>query len=152
VADGKSGLRVVDISNPLSPKGVGSFDTPGFAKGVAVSENYIYVADQGSGLWIFSFTPTSITLEQEDKIAKALNIYPNPLSRNLIIPTPQETAKVRIYNILGQVVKEVIVSSPQAQHWDGRDATGRNVPTGLYFYELIGKQGISQKGKLLMVR
>ena len=36
VADGPSGLQVVDISNPASPAIVGSVDTPGRAIGVAV--------------------------------------------------------------------------------------------------------------------
>ncbi len=45
VADGASGLQVIDITNPASPQIVGSVDTPGYAMGVAVSGTYAYVAD-----------------------------------------------------------------------------------------------------------
>jgi hypothetical protein len=52
VADWKSGLRIVDISNPQSPHGEGHYDTPGRARGVAVGGSYAYVADGNSGLRI----------------------------------------------------------------------------------------------------
>jgi len=50
VADGGSGLRVVDISSPANPTEVGFYDTPGWAEGVAVAEEYSYVADGDAGL------------------------------------------------------------------------------------------------------
>jgi hypothetical protein len=40
-----AGLRVIDVSNPSSPREVGFYDTPGNARGVAVSGSYAYVAD-----------------------------------------------------------------------------------------------------------
>ena len=43
VADYKTGLVIVDISNPSSPVLKGGYDTPGGAHGVAVSGNYAYV-------------------------------------------------------------------------------------------------------------
>ena len=52
VADGASGLQVVDITNPASPTIVGSVDTPGYAFGVAVVGNHAYVADYYSGLQV----------------------------------------------------------------------------------------------------
>ena len=45
VADGASGLQVIDITNPQSPQIVGSVDTPGYASDVAVSGTHAYVAD-----------------------------------------------------------------------------------------------------------
>jgi PKD repeat protein len=39
------GLRVIDISDPTLPLEVGFYDTPGFARAVAVKDNYAYVAD-----------------------------------------------------------------------------------------------------------
>lgn len=48
VADGNSGLRMVDISDPAAPTEAGFYDTPGDATSVAVARNYAYVADGGS--------------------------------------------------------------------------------------------------------
>jgi len=42
---GGGGLRVVDVSNPASPTEIGFYDTPGWARGVAVSGSTAYVAD-----------------------------------------------------------------------------------------------------------
>jgi flagellar hook assembly protein FlgD len=50
---------------------------------------------------------------------------------------------VKIYNILGQVVREIECSKANVQnsrvYWDGRDSTGLEVPAGVYFYEVGGK-------------
>jgi hypothetical protein len=50
VADGPTGLRVIDVSNPQNPVEVGSYDTPTAARGVAVSGSLVYVADDTTGL------------------------------------------------------------------------------------------------------
>ena len=38
-------LRVININNPQSPIEVGSYDTPGITKYVAIAGSYAYVAD-----------------------------------------------------------------------------------------------------------
>jgi hypothetical protein len=45
VADGSSGLEIIDVSNPSSPSFAGHWKTPSSANGVAVSGSYAYVAD-----------------------------------------------------------------------------------------------------------
>ena len=63
VADGSSGLQIINIANPSSPTLAGSYDTPGFAGRVFVSGSYAYVADGSSGLQIINITnPSSPTL------------------------------------------------------------------------------------------
>ncbi|MFQ5342986.1 MAG: LamG-like jellyroll fold domain-containing protein, partial [Anaerolineae bacterium] len=56
VADGYSGLRVIDISNPAGPREVGFYDTPSSAWGVAVAGHYAYVADGYSGLRVIDIS------------------------------------------------------------------------------------------------
>lgn len=50
VASGGAGLHVVDVTNPASPRLVGTVDTPGNANDVRVSGPWAYVADGGAGL------------------------------------------------------------------------------------------------------
>ncbi len=52
IANRETGLLVIDISNPQSPRLVGSIDTPGSAYAVAVSGTYVYIADLDHGLQI----------------------------------------------------------------------------------------------------
>ena len=50
VADERSGLRVMDVSNPAAPVELGALDTPGYAMDVEVVGSLAYVADHYSGL------------------------------------------------------------------------------------------------------
>jgi len=60
VADGLSGLQVMDITDPTAPVIVGSVDTSGYAKGVNVAGNYAYVADGYSGLQVMDITDPTV--------------------------------------------------------------------------------------------
>ncbi|MBU3924971.1 hypothetical protein KJ854_03470, partial [Patescibacteria group bacterium] len=63
VADGGSGLQIIDISNPASPSLTGTYRTSGSAMGVYVSGKYAYVADYDSGLQIIDISnPASPSL------------------------------------------------------------------------------------------
>lgn len=50
VADGDAGLKIIDVSDPLSPVLIDSVSTRGFAADVFLSGNYAFVADGDSGL------------------------------------------------------------------------------------------------------
>lgn len=56
MADGGSGLQIIDIANPESPTLAGSYDTPD-ADGVYISGSYAYVADDFLGLLIIDLMP-----------------------------------------------------------------------------------------------
>lgn len=51
-AFGRSGLAVINVSNPASPHTAGEYNASGFASGVAVSGNYAYLAYGYMGLTI----------------------------------------------------------------------------------------------------
>lgn len=59
VADGSSGLRIINFSDPNNPTPVGSIDTPGSAVDVAVAGDYAYVADDAAGLQVIDITSLS---------------------------------------------------------------------------------------------
>ncbi len=64
VADGFSGLQIIDISNPTTPTLKGNYDTSGYAQSVQVVGNYAYVADDDKGLQIIDISnPTTPTLK-----------------------------------------------------------------------------------------
>jgi hypothetical protein len=71
--DGK-GLQVIDVSDPASPLLVGGYDTAGmdnggFAWGVAVKGNRVYVADEDAVLRIVaSLRNVQFTLRVEDVV------------------------------------------------------------------------------------
>lgn len=58
VADGDSGLRIIDIRDPANPESVSGLDTPGVARRIVLSENYVFIAggldfpERGGGVQI----------------------------------------------------------------------------------------------------
>ncbi|MCL4554068.1 MAG: cell wall-binding repeat-containing protein [Actinobacteria bacterium] len=54
MADSGSGLQIIDVSNPVAPVLLGSLDTPGDAREVAISGTTAYVADAAAGLQVIS--------------------------------------------------------------------------------------------------
>jgi hypothetical protein len=75
--------------------------------------------------------------------------YPNPFNPECYIPVGRMEdeagrVKVKIYNILGQLVREIEISNLKSQisksiYWDGKDSQGLEVPSGVYFYEVTGE-------------
>jgi len=63
VADGHSGLQIIDVSDPSNPLFVGSCDSADNAGSVYVRDTYAYVADGNSGFQIIDVSnPSSPTL------------------------------------------------------------------------------------------
>lgn len=83
--------------------------------------------------------------------------YPNPFNPETVIAfnLPQAgTARLDIYNILGQHVRTLINGwNPVGRHtvvWDGSDDAGRQVPSGVYLYRLqTGHESTARKMILL---
>jgi len=49
VADGSSGVRLIDLTEPASPNQVSVFDTPGFSTDVALMNDLVVIADGRTG-------------------------------------------------------------------------------------------------------
>ncbi|MFH1612908.1 MAG: T9SS type A sorting domain-containing protein, partial [bacterium] len=88
------------------------------------------------------------------------NSYPNPFNPECYIPleitnnkSSNINAKIKIYNILGQVVREVITNNANnSVYWDGRDNLGKEISSGMYFYETIIDNKTQNCKKMLMLK
>ncbi len=56
VADGTAGLRLIDVTDPVSPSLIYTLDTAGSAYGVFLRGDYAYVADNDHGLQVIDVT------------------------------------------------------------------------------------------------
>ena len=86
------------------------------------------------GASLASGPPPAFALEQN---------YPNPFNpETAIVYILPETAHVSliIYNVVGQEVRRLVdatqASGQQRILWDGKDASGSHVPSGVYYYRL----------------
>jgi hypothetical protein len=139
VADGYSGLQVINIDDPYNPVITASYDTPGWARKVFASGNFIYVADSSS-MQILRFTPEEVENENllvPESFSLSPN-YPNPFNPITTIqfdlPKPSQVS-LDIYDLLGRKIETLVSGKQEAgTHsvvWDGRDKS-----SGIYFYKL----------------
>jgi hypothetical protein len=97
----------------------------------------------------FDAKPSSFGLEQNQ---------PNPFnpSTTIAFQLPDATqVKLAIYNVLGQEVQMLVNEFRQAGRytvvWDGKDAIGRQVASGIYVYRLVA-DGFVQNKRMTLVK
>lgn len=84
--------------------------------------------------------------------------YPNPFNPTTMIeyqlPRAGET-EIKIFNIKGQLIKKITNEFQQAGNykieWDGKDATGQKVTSGLYIYQIKFDNTVLSK-KMILAR
>ena len=94
--------------------------------------------------------PTAVAVESATPSAFVLGAnYPNPFNPAttipLSVPDGAESVDVAIYNLLGQLVRQVwsgpLAAGEHRLTWDGRDGQGQPVASGAYLYQLrVGDQ------------
>jgi hypothetical protein len=81
------------------------------------------------------------------KAGKAVNIYPNPFSSSIdvVINDSWQISKcqLRVYNVLGKEVMNTSVTK------ETTTLNTSNLPSGVYFYRIIGNNKTIQSGKLV---
>ncbi len=153
VAYYSTGLKIFDLTDPISPTLVAHYDTDTDTINLEVftgafgtypfSDNeYILVSDWHKGLFIFDFQNNTSTTTEES-IFQQTNVFPNPstgqveVSFSLNQPT---TIQWEWRNILGQQVQ---VGSPQfyplGNHQISFDLS--RLPKGIYFLRLDSPEG-----------
>jgi hypothetical protein len=90
---------------------------------------------------IFHWTTTAgITLSPVAPPQLDVTAYPNPFQSELIleIATPNRTpAEWAVYDVTGHKIWSGVTPAGAGLHrWDGRDRSGRPVPSGTYFYKV----------------
>lgn len=85
--------------------------------------------------------------------------YPNPFNASTRITfslLQNEQVSLKIFNTLGQEIDEIVNRNLQAgQHsfvWDGRNQTGLDLPSGVYFYKLATASGQVAQRQMVLVR
>ncbi len=97
-----------------------------------------------------------------------LQNFPNPFNPETWIPyqlSDDSPVLIRIYDVRGQIVRifdlghreagyylnTSLSGMSQAAHWDGKDATGQAVSSGIYFYQLLAG-GFSDMRKMVILK
>jgi hypothetical protein len=156
------GLWMLDVTDPMNIERVGVYDTYGAPWDGYAEGDYVYLADQRDGIYIFQndrkvagvtgerqSIPKEFTLEQP---------YPNPFNSSVKIDfVLHRTEHIRlfVYNYLGQVVRTLVDRqlSPgkHTVHWQGLDDANTNVASGVYVVRMELKDEQVMK-KILLLR
>jgi flagellar hook assembly protein FlgD len=83
--------------------------------------------------------------------------HPNPFNPETVIGyslAEASNVQLAIYNIVGQEVR-MLVNNSQAPgqyqvRWDGQDALGRQVTSGVYIYRLIAGSQLEMRKMILL--
>ncbi len=108
---------------------------------------------------VFEATPTGVEGETADTRPLVLKpVYPNPFNPHTTISFTlgvDGPVRLSIHDVQGRRLRVLLDRAlPAGDHsftWDGRDESGRELPSGVYFSRLMA-EGEIQSGKLVLSR
>lgn len=122
------------------------------------SHNTLYAGTNGGGLFRLS---SASGVDDEGSVSQPGTVvlhqnYPNPFNASTEIRyrlKKTERVRLSVFNLRGGMIR-VIVDGIQSSGmnrvvWDGKDGSGRGVPSGIYFYRLETEYGSTVR-KLVM--
>jgi hypothetical protein len=155
----EGGLRVINVAKPDSIYYTCGFNTFSDPRDAIAESGYVYIADQDSGLVILRHYVTGIEgepLQEARPKGSQINIYPNPCKQSTTINyqlTKPEHVAIKIYNISGQLVKNLVDTEKKAGRytvlWNCLADNGQRVSGGVYFCEMAS--GGNKKIRKIMV-
>jgi len=128
---------------------------------IVVGESYSFSAG-GTDIYMAKIgsASTPVLEEDSDNLPNGYSLaqnYPNPFNSSTAIEyaLPQHSSvRLTVFNILGQLIKEYRFENQRAGvhifKWDGRDESGFNVPSGIYFYRIEAGNFIESKKMCLI--
>ena len=125
--------------------------------------NQVFINDQGYDKILEPNEDQTVAIEQASirvflpETIQLLQNHPNPFNAVTTIPYhvgKPGNIKINIFNIFGQLITTLVNASHKSGtykvNWDGKNRFGRNVPSGVYFYNMESKEH-SQAKKLLII-
>jgi len=125
-----------------------------------VNSVVLYVDSLTNGLYFDASSFTAVEDEVEDKPIRRFSLdqnYPNPFNPTTkieFILSKSGQVRIDIFNILGEKVKTLmdqhLKAGRQLVEWDGKDESGEEVASGVYFYRLQTQDFTETKKMVLM--
>ena len=116
-----------------------------------------------SAQWFLNEVRRGATSVRPDTYAQAGAVlyqnFPNPFNPSTTIrydvPAGSGAVTLKVFDVAGRLVKTLVngkpAAGPERIDWDGTNAKGHGVSTGVYFYRLEAS-GFSQTRKMLLVK
>lgn len=135
----QSDIRISDYITPTATMTV-SFETSD-----AQSSGHLVEA----GIDVFSiYDNTSISIANVTDNSRSIRVFPNPCTDKLTLHIATEEVSATewiLYDISGKVVKKVAIKMGE------QTISLQNLPQGIYYYTIIGGDGIADNGKIVKI-
>ncbi len=122
------------------------------------ARNYLYGSFLGAYLVVIADEMVNIGEERNSEVGNSITVAPNPFNRQTKIRFKTakggETIAMKIYNILGECVKNLKIETHSEAYemvWDGTDDFNRKLGSGVYFLKVEG-EGYSESKKIILTR
>jgi len=124
--------------------------------GVKTNETFVWT-ENGDRIEIFNLTSKSSSEENLPESYGLEQNYPNPFNPTTTISFNLPTAgnaRIEIFNVLGKLVavpfNDIAQSGTTTVEWNGRNASGEIVSSGIYFYRLTADNYTETKKMTLL--
>lgn len=160
-------MTVTDWTDPTAPVYVGEYSDPALVlRGVAPGPETVLLADNsypGRMLVLPAHGAAGATAappspSPEGAPARLGNAWPNPFAGGTRLPFTLSrggTVELSVHDVTGRLVRTLASGTRSAgghaPEWDGRDASGRPVASGVYFVRLRA-EGAVERAKLVRLR
>ena len=122
----------------------------------------LYACDINGVLWEFTHPSPyvqSVEETKEQRLVGNAKVSPNPLVKNTNIYYSLEkagTVKIDIYNLSGQIVRNLLNTHHQPGNyqtvWDTRDNFGRVLPGGVYLCRMKTSDGFTETKQIVIMK
>jgi len=138
----------------------GTFDYPiGFIYPYYCLDGNGRILGNGIDMGCYESNYTISNDEEIKSLRYSLSNFPNPFNTdtriNFSLPNDAKVDLV-VYNIKGQKVKELVKDIyEKGQHcisWNGKDDSGKNVGSGVYFYSLISNGKVKSTSRMILLK
>lgn len=145
------------------------YDGPGnyndVAHAIAVDAEYVYVTGRsyGSGTSYDYATIKYVAVGVEEELKSEvrgpkLEVYPNPACSAVRVRyslVRSGRVSLSVYDVCGKLVRALVNKSQLAGtyilEWDGKDSTGNEVPSGIYFSRME-EDGLKMTSKFTLLK
>ncbi len=164
--DGGEHWNLLFANHPAQGLSSIAFD-PFLARDPPPRPEIAYLATLGSGVWLYSLSPTGTGVGEEPAAGTLRRAplmtqnFPNPFNPGTMIrfeippALANAEASLAIYDLNGDLVRELIQqrlpAGNHAANWDGKDQAGAQVSSGIYFY-LLQVGNVTAMRKLSLVK
>jgi hypothetical protein len=156
VASDATGVRAINVSNPVVPVEDGYYDGVPQSRGLSASGEYVYVAEKLDGLSVYR---NNLLTSVEDygagvpRVFALAQNYPNPFNPSTTIGV--ELARsgfvtLEVFNVLGQRVATLLNREMAAGTYDVK-FNAASLPSGMYAYRLQS-QGFSSVRTMMLLK